>query len=446
MAGSTSPRHLAAASVCALLILNTGTAWGAGFAIKEQSSTAQGNSFAGATAGADDISYMFFNPAGLTRHEGLQVQSVMSIILPYSSADDARATTAGGAAIDGDEDSGNIGQLAFVPAFYSMWDPTEDLRLGLGINAPFGLVTDNPDDWVGRYHGTRSELTTINANPVVAYRVVDWFSIGAGAQIQYAKAKLESALDLGTVVGAGGGQLANDGEARVDGHDIAFGYNVGVMFEPLEGTRIGLAYRSKIDHTLEGDADFDVGNGTGAALAANPAFQDTAAKADFNAPASASIGLYHDINQEWALMGEVQWTEWSEFEELRIEFDSPQPDSVTIEDWDDSLFFAVGTTYKPEAVDGLTLRFGLAYDQSPIDEDTRTPRIPGNDRYWVSVGAGYQPFNWLDLSLSYTHIFMADGDVDLSVVDDPNNAGRGNLTASYEQHIDIVTFSGRIIF
>ena len=92
MAGSTSPRHLAAASVCALLILNTGTAWGAGFAIKEQSSTAQGNAFAGATAGADDISYMFFNPAGLTRHEESQVLGAQSYIIPNSRAKDAEGT------------------------------------------------------------------------------------------------------------------------------------------------------------------------------------------------------------------------------------------------------------------------------------------------------------------------------------------------------------------
>lgn len=146
-------------------------------------------------------------------------------------------------------------------------------------------------------------------------------------------------------------------------------------------------------------------------------------------------------------MAEVAWTDWSDFNELRIEFDDEtQQDNVTVEDWDDSLFFAVGATYKPKAVEGLSLRLGLAYDQTPIPDDTRTPRVPGNDRYWVSIGAGYKPFDWAEVTLSYTHIFMQDGNVNLSATEDPNNATRGDLKASYDQHIDIITLGGRIIF
>lgn len=454
MAGSTSPRHLAAASFCALLILNTSTAWGAGFAIKEQSSTAQGNAFAGATAGADDISYMFFNPAGLTRHEESQVLGAQSYIIPNSRAKDVEGTVnpaVGGGAIEGGRNSGDIGEDALVPALYAMWAPTTDLRFGLGINAPFGLTTDNEDDYVGRYHGTRSELATININPVVAYKLTDWFSVGAGLQVQYIETQLKNAVDFGTIGAALGGtpgSFADDGEANLRGDDVAFGFNVGLMLETWEGGRIGAAYRSEIDHDIEGNVDFDLGTGVGGAVAAaSPGnFVNTSASADFTSPDMASVGIYQDITDEWAVMGEVVWTDWSDFNELRIEFDSAQDDSVTVEDWDDSLFFAIGTTYKPQAVEGLTLRLGLAYDQTPIPNDTRTPRIPGNDRYWVSIGAGYKPFDWTEITLSYTHIFVEDGNIDLSIADDANNAARGDLTASYEQHIDIITLSGRIIF
>ena len=451
MAGKISPRLSAAVLGCALVALNINTAWASGFAIREQSSTAQGNAFAGATAGAEDISYMFFNPAGLTYQDSSEVLGVASYIIPTSRAKNVEGTTgaAGNPAIQGGSNSGDIGEEALVPALYAMWAATPDLRFGLGINAPFGLVTDNDDDYVGRYHGTRSELETINDNPVVAYKATDWLSVGAGLQVQYVETQLKNAIDFGTLVlgAAGGGNPANDGAANLRGDDIAFGFNAGVLIDAWEGARIGLAYRSEIDHDIDGNVDFDLGPLGANAVAATGAFTATGANADFTSPDTASLGIYQDITEEWAIMGEMAWTDWSDFNELRIEFDNAsQQDNVTVENWDDTLFFALGVTYKPKAVEGLSLRLGLAYDQTPIPDDTRTPRIPGNDRYWVSVGAGYKPFDWAEVTLSYTHIFMADGDVDLSIADDPNNDARGDLTATYEQHIDIVTLSGRIIF
>ncbi len=454
MAGKIPPRLTAAVLGCALVALNVNTALASGFFIREQSSTAQGNAFAGATAGADDISYMFFNPAGLTYHEGTQALTVASYIMPTSRAKDGQATTDTGDRIEGGRNSGDIAENALLPALYAMWDADEilleGLRFGLGINLPFGLITDNEDDFVGRYHGTRSELETININPVVAYQATDWLSLGAGLQVQYVETQLKNAIDFGTIgAGAGGtpGSLADDGAANLRGDDVAFGYNAGIMIDTWEGARVGLAYRSEIDHDIEGNVDFDLSAVGQVVSGATGQFVATDAQADFTTPAMASMGIHQDINDEWAVMGEVAWTDWSQFNELRIEFDNAaQDDSVTVEDWEDSLFFAVGTTYKPKAVEGLTLRLGLAYDETPIPNDTRTPRVPGNDRYWISIGAGYQPFDWAEFTLSYTHIFMQDGDVNLKISDDDNNQFRGDLKASYEQHIDIFTFSGRIIF
>lgn len=450
MAGKISPRLPAAVLGCALVALNINTAWASGFFIREQSSTAQGNAFAGATAGAEDISYMFFNPAGLTYHEDSEAMNVVSYIIPNSRAKGAEATTDTGARIEGGTNSGDIGEDALVPALYAMWAATPELRFGLGINAPFGLVTDNEDDFVGRYHGTRSELETININPTVAYRALDWLSLGAGLQVQYVETQLKNAIDFGTIgqgVGGTPGSLADDGAANLRGDDIAFGYNFGIMIDTWEGARVGLAYRSEIDHDIDGNVDFDLSAVGQTVSNLTGQFVSTGANADFTSPDMASIGIHQDIGEEWAVMAEMAWTDWSDFNELRIEFDNAnQQDNVTVEEWDDTLFFAIGTTYKPKAVEGLSLRLGFAYDQTPIPDDTRTPRIPGNDRYWISIGAGYKPFDWAELTLSYTHIFLQDGNVNLTIADDPNNEFRGNLKASYEQHIDIFTLSGRIIF
>ncbi len=457
MAGKTSLRLLAAGLSCALVSLNLDTAWAAGFFIREQSSTAQGNAFAGATAGAEDISYRFFNPAGLTYHDESEVLAVASYIMPTSRAKGANATTLFGNQIEGNSNSKDIAEDALVPAVYAMWAAEQDLipglRLGLGINLPFGLITDNDEDFVGRYHGTRSELETININPAVALRPLEWLSIGGGLQIGYTETQLKNAIDFGTigavlgVPGAVPGSFADDGAANLRGDDVAFGWNAGIMVDTWEGARVGLSYRSKIDYDIDGNVSFDLSGVGQTVSAATGQFVRSGANADFTSPTIVSMGFYQDIDQQWSIMTEFAWTDWSEFNELRIDFDNPaQADSVTEEDWQDSIFVAVGATYRPEAVEGLSLRLGFAYDESPIRNDTRTPRVPGNDRYWISLGAGHKPNDWIELTLSYTHIFMQDGNVNLKISDDPNNTFRGNLKASYDQHIDIVTFSGRIIF
>ena len=144
-------------------------------------------------------------------------------------------------------------------------------------------------------------------------------------------------------------------------------------------------------------------------------------------------------------MGGLQWTEWSVFDELRIEFDNAaQGDSVTREDWKDTWFASLGATYRP--LDSpWTLRAGVAYDQTPLDTGTRTPRIPDGDRYWLSAGASYRPLPWLSLTAAYTHLFVDDAELDLGT-SDTGSTFRGNLTGSYESSVDIVAVSARLLF
>ncbi len=259
----------------------------AGFALKEQSTAAQGNAFAGATAGADDLSYMFFNPAAAARQSGSQVVAVGSYIMPRAELRDGTASAAtpvGTVPIRGGNGGNDIAEDKLLPAFYAMWEATPDLKLALGVNAPFGLETDYNEGWIGRYHALNSRLRTINFNPVVAYRVHDLLSVGAGLQVQYIDARLTNAIDFGTIGLAGGigfaAPTAQDGRAKVTGDNLGVGFNAGLIAEPLEGTRIGVAYRSHVRHDIDGDADFTLdAAGVGAALqAATGAFVRTSAR------------------------------------------------------------------------------------------------------------------------------------------------------------------------
>jgi long-chain fatty acid transport protein len=442
-------RGIAMAAALAPLVLSTG-AHAAGFALREQSASAQGNAFAGATAAAEDVSYMFFNPATLGLLDGYQALALVNYIRPQAELSGASGATALGSPIGGRTSVGDVTDDVVTPALYGMAELPLGLRAGVGISVPFGLQVGYPGNWVGRYHVVSSELQTVNINPALAWRPLHWLAVGAGLQVQYADAEINSAVDFGTIGAAAGipgaAPAGQDGSARLKGDDWAVGFNLGAIVEPVKGTRIGLAYRSELEHELEGDARFSLDQaGIGAALrAATGAFANTGASTKITTPAMLSAGLHQELTPRWAVMGEVAWTEWSTFKELRIRFDNPaQPDNFTEEDWRDTFFVALGTTYRP--TDEVTLRGGIAFDQTPVEDEHRTPLIPDADRYWLSFGVGWQPLHWLGVDAGYTHIFVDSADVDLNATD-PGSTFRGSLDASYDTRIDIFTVSGKISF
>lgn len=420
----------------------------AGYALKEQSPTAQGSAFAGATAEAADVSYMFFNPAAMSYQSGAQAQAALSYIAPQAEAQDVTAQTDGGMQINGGSGGSDAGENAVIPALYGMAPINDRLKAGMGVNVPFGLETSYNDGWKGRYHALDSELMTVNFNPAVSYEPMDGVAIGAGLQAQYVTAELSNAVDFGSIGAANpsipvGQPTQNDGQAEVEGDDWGFGFNLGVIVEPREGTRIGAAYRSEIEHELDGDVDFSGGGQVRGALMRGNAFSDTGASADLTTPDLVSLGVYQEVTSNLAVMGEFQYTFWSDFQELRIEFDNSTRDSVTEEDWNDSFFVSAGAKY--DVSDALSLRTGVAFDESPIPDETRTPRIPGNDRTWLSIGANYSPYAWFTVNAAYTHLFVKDGDIDLDA-SDPGNASRGSLNAEVENSVDVATVSATLRF
>ena len=426
-----------------------------GYALREQSASALGNAFAGASAGAEDLSYMFFNPAALTRLSGNQLLGATHVIVPQLEMHGGRASTAAGPPIGGSQGGRDAGENGVVPVLYGMWDvqqtfrSDQNVKLGLGVNVPFGVATDYRDDWIGRYHALHSKVLAVNVNPAIAWEVVHGLSVAAGLQVQYFDARLTNAVDFGSIgraIGVGGVPSQQDGIARAEGDDFGYGYNLGVLFEPWQGTRFGAAYRSAVHHNLEGDGTFKLdAAGTGQRLVgATGLFQDTPIKANLTTPETASFGVYHDISPEWAVMGEAAWTRWSRFRDLTIKFDNPaQPNNVTEEDWRDTWFFAVGLTWRPD--ERWTLRGGAAFDQDPTRNRTRTPRLPTDDRYWLSFGVGYRPFENLTFDFGYTHVFIEDASIDLKA-SQPGNQFRGNLSGEFEGAADVFGLQASWVF
>jgi long-chain fatty acid transport protein len=427
-------------------------AQGAGFGLRESASaSAFASANSGGTAGAEDISYMFFNPAGLTRHSGTQYLIGAQAIFPELEFKGGTATTVLTGPITGVPHNDDAGVNALAPSLYGMWSLDADTRIGLGVTIPWGLETDHPSGWIGRYHALNSKLVSLNFNPVIARRF-GALSVGGGVQFQYTDVELSNAADFGTVGAllAVGGSVpgTQDGKAEFEGSDWGLGFNLGILYEFSKRTRVGLSYRSMISHDLDGDTDFTLDSaGIGAAISAGPlpgAFVDTGSRAKLTTPETLSLGIHHDVNARWSVMADVVWTAWSRFQEFRITFDNPaQADDVTTALWNDTYFFSVGTAFR--ANPAWTLRGGIALDQTPVRDSTRNPRIPDEDRLWVSVGATYHGFKGVRISAAYTHFFINDAAVGLTT-SIPGNTFRGNLSGDFSLTSDLFSVQAAFTF
>ncbi|ORJ63580.1 OmpP1/FadL family transporter [Geothermobacter hydrogeniphilus] len=438
-----------------LVLVTAGTSFGAGFAIIEQSVTGLGNAFAGVAATAEDATTVFFNPAGMTRIKGQQVVVGTHFIIPRSDFSGEAQTADFSAAfptvpglpgpvpIAGSTDDG--GENAIVPNLYYVYNPENTpWAFGIGVNAPFGLVTEWDRDWVGRYHAVKSDVQTININPAVAYKVDDHFSVALGVSAQQIDAELSSAVDFGSILmaAAGGIPTQNDGFSVLEADDWAYTYNIGILYEADENTRLGIHYRSQVNYTAKGDARFEYGNLSAAqiALLKSKNFADTNASADISLPANVSMSVYHRCTPRLAIMADATITFWSSFDELRVVFDNGLQDNVTTENWEDSWRLSLGGTYSLN--DRMDLRFGIAYDQTPIPSpEYRTPRIPGEDRLWIAGGFGYRLNEAFKLDFAYTHIFVKDADINKRAGLDPTgeNFFRGDLVGVFDNTVDIAS-------
>ncbi|MCB0344444.1 MAG: outer membrane protein transport protein [Bdellovibrionales bacterium] len=424
-------------------LLTSSTAFGAGFELQEQSGIGLGTAFAGMSTGFGDGSESFWNPAALTQLDGSTATFVGHVIVPSTKFTNEGSSypALGGIPLSGG-DGGDGGEAAFVPNIYFAHEVVPDkLFFGLGINTPFGLSTKWDDGWVGRYHALESTLTTININPTVAYAINDMISIGAGASVMYVDAKLTNAVDFGTIGLANlppavSGQLglrpqSADGTAKLEGDDWAAGANAGVLLTPTEELKIGLGWRSQVKTRVRGDATFDV-PANAQALTMTGSFIDTPAQAAITLPQSASAGFHYAITDMIGIAADARWVEWSKFDELRVEFDSSQPDSVVDESWDDSWRYAFGVDIHPS--DELAVLLGYAFEETPIpDPEHRTPRIPDLERHWFTAGVSYQLTDSLNLSVSYAYILT---DEDKSNILGPTG---DNFAGSYDGDVNIIS-------
>lgn len=382
----------AAALVLTGVVAATSTALAAGFQLTEQSSLGLGRAYAGAGIVGDDLSAVHYNPAGMTLLEGTRFQAGTTWI----------ALNADYNGKDGSSENGRLkGQM--IPAGYVTHQVNDKIWLGFAMTVPFGMGTEYDKNWAENQRGTDAKIYTFDMNPNIAYKVSDFISVGAGVSVQYAKAKLGMGLGVG--------------QGDIEGDSWDWGFNLGVMISPTDKLRFGLAYRSSIEHDAEGDFTFS--NGQGPAANFNGyVFNMTTS---IETPDTVMLTGTWETTDRLRLSGLIRWANWSDFDELKIKNSVPgQVDNLSggmfrektvINEWQDTWLFSIGADYKIN--DAFTIRGGLAYETSPIDDQsTRMAVIPDTDRIWFSLGASWYPTQDLQFDVGATYL-MGVGDKDL---------------------------------
>ncbi|GGF69367.1 aromatic hydrocarbon degradation protein [Azorhizobium oxalatiphilum] len=412
-----------------MLALGASSALAGGFGLREQGAYYQGSSFAGVAAGGAGLASMYWNPAATSMLPGMQVEANVSYVMPHASVDVNSATAPLTGANLGRIGVGDIVDDAALPASYVSygWDR---IAVGLALNAPFGLVTDAPCNWSGRYYGCYSRIYDVNVQGSLAYKVNDWLTIGGGVSLNYMDARLTQAQIIG--VGLSG---PITGSGAVDGDDVGLGFSLGALFTLAPGTTVGIGYRSFVDLNLDGQVTAYTPFGTPAAM--------FPAHAGLTLPDQVTGSFRSQLNPQWTVMGTVEWTNWSTVQQLIVLPTGTSPSVLDLK-WRDGWFFSGGVEYQWDP--RLALRAGLGYEISPVTDEVRTPRLPDSNRTWLSVGATYQWTPQLSFDLAYTHIFGDSGTMNLSPLD-PANATRGTLTAEVNNaYVDIVSLGVRYRF
>ncbi|MCB1958382.1 MAG: outer membrane protein transport protein [Rhodocyclaceae bacterium] len=421
----------------AAALLASSSAGAAGFQLLEQNGSGVGNAFAGSAAVAENASTIYFNPAGMTRLSGdRQVSLGLDIVrIGFEFKDEGSvppALTAPSASTGGD-----AGGMNYIPNGYFAIKLTPQLSFGLGFGAPFGLKTEYSDDFMGRFLAINSDIKTYNINPSVAYQVNEQFSVGFGLNYQKMEAELSNAVNFsGLLAQAGVGVFPGlEGVGTVTADDFSWGWNAGLMFEPSATTRVGVSYRSKIKHDLTGTISFerpDSGNAllNGAMAAGAP---NGPGYAEVELPDTLIISAYQQLNDKWTMLGDLSWTGWSSMQSLDIFRSNGTKLSTETLKWRDTWRIALGSNYQYS--DKVKVKFGVAYDQSPVETEHRLARLPDANRIWLSLGSQYQVSPAMVIDVGYAHLFISDPKIDAN---GDNTAAKGNLVGSYNASVDIL--------
>ena len=388
-------RDLVRITVIALTVVLPARGWAGGAYLYETGNpTDIGLGGAGLAARAQDPGTVFTNPAGMTRFKQSELLLAGYAIYIHGPFDPDSNTTASGS--DGDTNE-------LIPGGSAAYVYPLSPKAALGISAQnhFGLALDWSDGWVGRYESVSATLVAPQIQPSVAYKVNDWLSVGAGAALTLGY--LSDKARVNTLDPARG-----DGKLRYSDTDFAVQGNFGIMIEPSDRTRIGLRYLTETDLDFKDRVNV---SGTGPGLGPNGLVEliTPAGGLDLGTkmPQSVMLGAYHELNDQWAILGSVGWEDWSEFSRVRVRVVDTAVDTTVDAGFRDVWHFGVAAQYQysPQWL----LSAGFSYDTSMATDATRPITLPLGAQYRYGAGVTYQKRK--DLTLGAAMELLYEGNL-----------------------------------
>ncbi|MBD8879907.1 MULTISPECIES: OmpP1/FadL family transporter [Rhodanobacter] len=507
---ASRPLAFAALSAAvAVALVAPGMAHASAFQLHENSTQGLGRAYAGSSTAGGDVSVVENNPAAMSDLDGTYVQADITAInfsakFSGSSHDVLGNPISGGNGGDAGttlpvpalaistkvSDRVNLGVAFDVPyGFQTEYDnnwmgrydavKTVLKSYDSTLSASFKIN----DEWsIGASaiaERTNADLTNaINFNAVglgiqqgiakqaqaqaaaaVAAAAAQIQAAQAANQItaQQAAAMLAAAEQQATAAAtaaatAGAAQVAaalppdSDGYAEVKGNDWAWGWQLGAYWKPTGNDRLGLNYRSRITHDIDGTANFDTAGAPGySLLQANPQlassippFTHTSGTARLTNPAVATLSYWHQ-ESKFGIGADVSWTQWSVMRSLTVDYANAQPPTVLPFNWRNTYYVAVGGEYY--ATDKLTLRAGVSVDQAPMTASNRDPRVPDAARRMAAFGIGYKASEHFQINASYAHIFVSHAGVN-----DATSATGDVLTGTYDDYGNLLSVSAQYKF
>ncbi|MCZ7564271.1 MAG: outer membrane protein transport protein [Burkholderiales bacterium] len=410
--------------------LGTGPAAAGGLLLYEFGTAEVGLAAAGYSARAQDASTAFTNPAGMTRLAGTQVLAGGQLMW----LNNRFSVGSGSSAALGADDGGRaLGANGFVPGggAFVTHSLSPDLRIGFAVAGNFGSILDYDDTWVGRYRVQDATILGISFVPSIAYRVNDKLSVGAGVNAMYGVFKQQVAIN-NVVPGTPDGQL------KLDDNAWGLGANLGLMYDVTPATRIGLTWNSRVELDFEAPAQFS-GLGPGfSGLFGARGLLDAQVKLGVKVPQQVMASVLTQLDERWALLGNVGWQQWSEFGEVEVGVENTlNPVGLTTAlDFKDTWHVAVGAQLRVS--DTWKLNFGVAYDSGFQSSDDVSPLLPVNAAWRFGVGGEQQVSKVMKWGIAGELLYGGTLEVDKRSTLAPALGGRGNLVGSYETTASVV--------
>ncbi len=410
-----------------------------GFELNEKSVAASAMANAGDVVNAETAAAIFFNPAAISQLTGTHATAGVSYV-DVEATFEGNARNYSGQTVDG-SNGGDFVDSVVIPNLAVTHELNDVVTLGFGLSAPYGVRSEYADDFVGRNFALLTDLKVIDAQATAAFTGDNGLSLGVSVHAMKAEGELTKSQDFS--------QFGTpDGFLKAEGDDTQLAYSFGLYYPVSDKTRLGATFKTGAKFDMEGDASLtNVPN----PLTGELVTLTEAAKIPIQTPDTMTFGIGHKVTHDVELFVSAKWSKWSDFEAIDListadnagapgtlsaigsnKYGGENTIAHISANWKDTWSYALGMRW--QATDSFALKAGYAFDESPVNPQYRTARLPGTDREWLTLGAQWRAPHDVLVDVAVGYLLIDDpaiNEVERNVNDEPLN-NPANVEGNYE--------------